>query len=359
MIKESIGIYLGPESAVLVHVAKTPSGIEILGTKQGELASLKEHIKPAYKANSATYSRQGSDQIFEVHQEIPAELSVVAVLGARSIFYRPITLPAESENVAQLVYLEAQQMIPFPLEGVAWGYDFFQPLPTGELSIRLLAVKNEVMQLFAEPYQRAELTLTRVLPSIESILHLGQRGGVLLWGEKSSDEKGLHSDIRLLAVGEHEYYTRDLPASDPADFLSKFQRSVGFWRSNKESAIESQIFKVCHSGIPQHILDILAKDERSLLPFSYHGFEGKTTQEYLALGAALADLNGSNINFLASPQPPAEPTPTPTTLEGALELITSIRASLNDSVRDVGSMVKQVELLARSVEQQSLAKKDR
>ena len=85
MIKESIGIYLGPESAVLVHVAKTPSGIEILGTKQGELASLKEHIKPAYKANSATYSRQGSDQIFEVHQEIPAELSVVAVLGARSI----------------------------------------------------------------------------------------------------------------------------------------------------------------------------------------------------------------------------------------------------------------------------------
>jgi type IV pilus assembly protein PilM len=72
--------------------------------------------------------------------------TVLGVPG-QSVFTRPRALPPVPEyKLSQIVRYEIQQLIPFPLENVAWGYQVLNVTEAGGYDVLMAAIKVEVVE---------------------------------------------------------------------------------------------------------------------------------------------------------------------------------------------------------------------
>lgn len=90
------------------------------------------------------------------HNNMRAGPVMVSISG-KDIFPRYVKLPpVTSDKVGDIVYYEAQQNVPFPIEEVVWDYQLIDN-DDGTQSVMLVAVKQEVVKKLADSVEAAGL----------------------------------------------------------------------------------------------------------------------------------------------------------------------------------------------------------
>ncbi len=73
-------------------------------------------------------------------------LSAWSAVGGHAVFTRFVKLPpVQGDKVEQIVEFEARQNVPFPINEVAWDYEFVGPEDIGEREVVLVAMKSDAL----------------------------------------------------------------------------------------------------------------------------------------------------------------------------------------------------------------------
>jgi type IV pilus assembly protein PilM len=99
-----------------------------------EAATVIEHAKPlSHAGNKAEEDRLVAEtlQTFLCGQEIKTEHVCVGLPGRMALWRRILLPPVDPAKASKLVEFEAQHQVPFPLEQLAWDFQFLDDAPLG------------------------------------------------------------------------------------------------------------------------------------------------------------------------------------------------------------------------------------
>ena len=146
-------INLGMQTATLAVFEPTASGgITLLTYARADLVP-----DPAADA-----SRMGQLKI--VLSEMRNKLSwkggaCACAIPSQGVFTRFVQIPkVEAEKIDQVLFFEAQQNVPYPIEEVAWAYQLLSPKDPEKLDALLIATKTDALEAAVETLTAAKLT---------------------------------------------------------------------------------------------------------------------------------------------------------------------------------------------------------
>src|ERR1043166_9539373 len=85
-------------------------------------------------------------QIIIAEKGIKAKTANVCAPGFH-VFSKFVKLPpVDAGKVTQIIQYEAQQNVPFQLEGVVWDYQILGSAPAGDLEVLLVAIKADIVE---------------------------------------------------------------------------------------------------------------------------------------------------------------------------------------------------------------------
>jgi len=137
------GIDIGESAVRAVKLKVQGSGAQVLAV---------DVVPRVARADGYSYTDK-NEQIRDCLSQLAARNGFgsarVALAAPGAGFDRFITLPAVSmKQVPQIVKYEARQQIPFPLEEVAWDYQFAssRPIPGEGIEVALFAIKTQIIE---------------------------------------------------------------------------------------------------------------------------------------------------------------------------------------------------------------------
>lgn len=84
---------------------------------------------------------------------------VGCAIPSQGVFARFVQIPqVEHEKVDQMLFFEAQQNVPFPIEEVAWSYQVLPKTHDGKLSALIMAAKSDSLEETVRTMEVAKLT---------------------------------------------------------------------------------------------------------------------------------------------------------------------------------------------------------
>lgn len=143
---------LGMQTATMaVFEPASAGGITLTGFAQAALVP-----DPAADA-----SRSG--QLKVVLVELAAQLGwkggpSACAIPSQGVFCRFVQIPkVEPDAIGQVLFYEAQQNVPYPIEDVAWAYQILPDREEGKLGALIIATKTEALEATAEALRVAKL----------------------------------------------------------------------------------------------------------------------------------------------------------------------------------------------------------
>lgn len=80
-------------------------------------------------------------------------------IPSQGVFARFVQIPkVEADKVDQMLFFEAQQNVPYPIEEVVWDYQVLPPKDDGKFSALIIATKAEALAESVEALQHAKLS---------------------------------------------------------------------------------------------------------------------------------------------------------------------------------------------------------
>lgn len=132
---------VGSSSVRLCELTQTKAGYQLTKYFQREFA-----IEPSMEEEEQREIRKTTLQALLKEAKVRHKKTVLGVPG-QSVFTRPRALPPVPEyKLSQIVRYEIQQLIPFPLENVAWGYQVLNVTEAGGYDVLMAAIKVEVVE---------------------------------------------------------------------------------------------------------------------------------------------------------------------------------------------------------------------
>jgi type IV pilus assembly protein PilM len=135
-----VTLNLGSQSIELAEFrAQAPGGLILCGYRSRELL-----IEPG---NEGTRPTQTVAALREMLGELQIKSGVVNyTVAEESVFTRFVTLPpVGAEKIEQIVFFEAQQHVPFPIDDVVWDYQQVGGGADGQVEVILVAIKAELL----------------------------------------------------------------------------------------------------------------------------------------------------------------------------------------------------------------------
>lgn len=117
---------------------------------EGQLRLRRYALRPLGLAGSQDAAREGV--VLRALQELMADKGISAkacsvCAPGFQVFSKFLKLPpVDSSKVTQIITYEAQQNVPFPLEEVVWDYQILGTMPSGELEVLLVAIKQDIVE---------------------------------------------------------------------------------------------------------------------------------------------------------------------------------------------------------------------
>jgi type IV pilus assembly protein PilM len=237
------GLDIGKSALKAVKLRPTNEGLEILAV---------EYIRYPIEDDEDERNEQVADamrQFMAKHKGVARDSVVVGLAGLHA-FSRFINLPpVEKSKVAQLVRLEAQQQIPFPIGEVNWDFVRLpQEDPDEEIEVGIFATRTELVDGFL-----ADMHEANIRPDIVTIAPLAIYNFIRANGE---DEEGAaiildigaeHTD--LVIVDGERFWIRNLriAGNDITKALAErfkvpFAEAEKLKRSSSKSAQAKKIF---------------------------------------------------------------------------------------------------------------------
>lgn len=132
---------VGSSSVRLCELTQTKAGYQLTKYFQREFP-----IEPTMDDEEQREIRKTTLQALLKEAKVRHKKAVIGVPG-QSVFTRPRALPPVPEyKLSQIVRYEIQQLIPFPLENVAWGYQVLNVTEAGGYDVLMAAIKVEVVE---------------------------------------------------------------------------------------------------------------------------------------------------------------------------------------------------------------------
>lgn len=151
MAKRILALNIGSSEIVLGEFGMVKGvGLELM---QYAIAPL--GLEPGKDSDPSAYVVSTIRDILR-HHDMRAGPVMVSISG-KDIFPRYVKLPPVTrDKVADIVYYEAQQNVPFPIEEVVWDYQLIDN-DDGSRSVMLVAVKQEVVKKLTDSVEAAGL----------------------------------------------------------------------------------------------------------------------------------------------------------------------------------------------------------
>ena len=137
---------------------------------------------------------------------------VLLSISGQSVFMRFVKLPpVDPAQVEQVVRLEAQQNVPFPIEEVTWDYQMMPPRGTGtEAEAVIVAIKKEVLEAEVEAVERVGVKIKQVDVAPFALLN------AFRYSEPQSDDCVLLIDMgarstNLVFIEKSNFWIRNIP----------------------------------------------------------------------------------------------------------------------------------------------------
>ncbi len=278
--RTAVGIDVGTNSIKMVVVRKERDGIRVLSA-----AAVPIPLDVAGSRDRRTQFVTESLGTLLADGDVRKNPVVIATPG-QAVFIRYVKLPPVAPGkLDQIVGYEAQQQVPFPLDGVIWDYQRLQSRSPAETNIVLVAIKRELIgqsleQLAAhhvEPevidhgplafYNCAKFVGELPDDQVTILLDVGakatdlsiEREGQLCWtrsvpiggndltdaiartlninsdaAEAAKLEQGAVSEEGVGAEGDQAAAIQQAMRPVLEELLSEVQRSVGYFRSQLE-----------------------------------------------------------------------------------------------------------------------------
>jgi len=276
-IKEAVGIYSSEDSSSLVHIALMPGRVEILDHVEGKIVNASNLVRPRYRRSNGIIGKNNMD--------------VVLAISNQPVFHRNIKLPPVSDSkIEKMIYYEAQQNIPFPLEEVFWDYHIDKS--DVEYNLSLFVAKKDGINNQVEDLMKKGITPTSVTPSSEALFAIVNKGTIIYPEGKS------HS---VIITNGNSYFLRTLPL--PADnnqrLMAEIERTFNFYRTQWENTSREDFSPLFHKGLNPELIQSLKERDgiKDIREISFNDFDGKSIADYIALGAAIAGAYGTQANL--------------------------------------------------------------
>lgn len=149
---KTAAINLGMQTVTMAVFAATPDG----GIALDAFATADLAADPSTDA-----SREGQLKI--ALDELVAKVGwtgrqVSCAVPSQGVFARFVSIPkVEGDKVGQMLYFEAQQNVPYPIEDVSWGYQILPEHEEGKLGALLLATKLDQLDIATNALKSAGL----------------------------------------------------------------------------------------------------------------------------------------------------------------------------------------------------------
>lgn len=136
--KKCLGIDLGSSSVKVAELAVEKGGVSVLNLAQKEV-----NIYPGTPDSERHQILAKAIKEILKEKKISSREAVFCISG-QSVFVRQIKLPKTSpERLKRIIYYEAKQQIPFPLEKTIVEYQVFESSEKDEVNVLLVALKKE------------------------------------------------------------------------------------------------------------------------------------------------------------------------------------------------------------------------
>ncbi|MEI6971692.1 MAG: type IV pilus assembly protein PilM [bacterium] len=150
MAKRMLTLNIGSSEIALGEFEMRGGGLELARYAIAPLG-----LEPGKDSDPSAYIVSTIRDILR-HNNIRAGPVMVSISG-KDIFPRYVKLPpVTSDKVGDIVYYEAQQNVPFPIEEVVWDYQLIDN-DDGSKSVMLVAVKQEVVKKLVDSVVAAGL----------------------------------------------------------------------------------------------------------------------------------------------------------------------------------------------------------
>ncbi|MBA3833183.1 MAG: type IV pilus assembly protein PilM [Chthoniobacterales bacterium] len=152
-----VSLNLGSQSLGLATFHSQPHGGLILtGYRQGEILT-----DPAAEGDRPT---QITESVRGMMSDLGIKGGAVAyAVAGQSVFARFVKLPSvDEEKIDRIITFEAQQNVPFALEGVVWDYQFVGSDAEKQIEVVLVAIKSELLEAMNGAVEAAGLETTLV-----------------------------------------------------------------------------------------------------------------------------------------------------------------------------------------------------
>ncbi len=173
-VQTAWGIDIGEASIKAIKLAKIREFAEIIdvdviplqsgSAQEGEENIDKEvHLATALQEFSRRHDPTGS--------------AIVASLPGKITLSKPATLPpVEESKLADLVRLEVQQQIPFPIDEIVW--DYFrcndEIVPGQEVEVNLVAIRKEIVEEYLERFEQAAIPISALQSAPIALFNLAK-----------------------------------------------------------------------------------------------------------------------------------------------------------------------------------------
>ncbi len=256
------GVDIGKSALKAVKLRRTKEGMEVLAI---------EHIAYPLGEDEADANEQAADALrqFLAKHKTGGDSIVVGIAGLHA-FSRPIKLPqAPRAQLEQVVRLEAQQQIPFPIAEVNWDWLKIEReyAPGEEVDVVLFATRTELVDGFL-----GDLKQSGLLPDVVTIAPLAiynfvrhtdvdlSAGGTIILDIGSE-----HTDL-VIADGER-FWIRNLriAGNDITKALAeRFKVPFAEAEKLKHSASKSEQSKKIFTAMESVLKDLVGEIHRSV-----------------------------------------------------------------------------------------------
>jgi type IV pilus assembly protein PilM len=152
--------------------------------------------------------------------------SMACAIPSQGVFARFVKIPkVDPDAVGQVLYFEAQQNVPYPIEDVSWGYQVLPENEPDKLGALILATKLDQLESTVEAMQSAGLTPELIETSPVALYNAFRYNYPDAHGCSLLIDIGARATNLIFAEGEH-VFIRTLPVgggSISAALLKKFE----------------------------------------------------------------------------------------------------------------------------------------
>lgn len=152
--------------------------------------------------------------------------SMACAIPSQGVFARFVKIPkVDPDAVGQVLYFEAQQNVPYPIEDVSWGYQVLPENEPDKLGALILATKLDQLESTVEAMKSAGLTPELIETSPVALYNAFRYNYPDAHGCSLLIDIGARATNLIFAEGEH-VFIRTLPVgggSISAALLKKFE----------------------------------------------------------------------------------------------------------------------------------------